>query len=329
MSIYKDLVRALAYQSGLLGLLHKIRNRRTLTVFMFHRVLPATSNAYAAAEHEYTFTRAGFAECLDFIRKHYNLVDVDQVMAHIESDTALPSRAGLITFDDGWRDTVIHALPELEKRQLPGLLFLATSVLDDDGTAWWQDALVQTLAREGNLASLESSLGICDVAAIDRKTRIYKVTAAVGEMSPEARLELLHAYDAPLTSERQMLSRADMRDLGSIKLAGHGHSHVPLTHSADPINDLQRSHEVLKELGAHADVMSFPHGAVDDAVRTAARRTGFTTCFSSKPMLMDTRKPWSGDIGRIHMPENAWTTGTNGISPAKLATFLFFRPSAA
>jgi hypothetical protein len=95
------------------------------------------------------------------------------------------------------------------------------------------------------------------------------------------------------------------------------------------LGDLQRSHGVLQEIGAHADVMSFPHGAVDDAVRTAARRAGFTTCFSSKPVLMDARKPWPDDIGRIHIPENAWTTGANGISPAKLATFLFFRPSAA
>jgi len=329
MSTYKDLVRALAYRSGLLGLLHRIRNRHTLTVFMFHRVLPATSSAYASAEREYTFTREGFAECLDFVRKHYNLVDIDQVTAHVESGAPLPARAGLITFDDGWRDTATHALPELEKRRLPGLLFLATSVLDDDGAAWWQDALVQTLAREGDLARLESMLGISAVDAIDLRTRIYNVTAAVGEMSPDARLEFLHACHAPLTPERQMLSRADVRKLGSIKLAGHGHSHVPLTHSADPLDDLQRSHGVLQELGAHANVMSFPHGAVDDAVRTAARRAGFTTCFSSKPVLMDVRKPWPGDIGRIHVPENAWTTGANGINPAKLATFLFFRPSAA
>jgi len=329
MSTYKDLVRALAYRSGLLSFLHNIRNRDTLTVFMFHRVLPATSGAYAAAEREYTFTREGFAKCLDFIRKHYNLIDVDQVTAHVESGAPLPARAGLITFDDGWRDTAVHALPELEKRQLPGLLFLATSVLDDDDSTWWQDALVQTLAREDNLASLESSLGISGVVAIDRRTRIYNVTAAVGEMSPDARLEFLHSCHAPLTSERQMLSRADVRKLGSISLAGHGHSHVPLTHSADPLGDLQRSHGILQELGAHAGVMSFPHGAVDDAVRTAARRAGFTTCFSSKPVLMDARKPWPDDIGRIHIPENAWTTGANGISPAKLATFLFFRPSAA
>jgi len=296
-----------------------------LTVFMFHRVLPANSDEYDYAEREYTFTRKGFGQCLDFILKHYNVIDLDQLKAHTEAAAGLPHRAGLITFDDGWRDTVLHAQPELKKRGLPGVLFLATSVLDGLEARWWQDALVEILLSSGNLKKLESSLNIPIVEGESRKIRIYRVTAGVGGMADDARQTFLQSWNVHSATERQMLSREELRDLHPIRIAGHGHSHIPLTALQDPFGDLQRSRMLLKELGAEADAMSFPHGAVNEKVRAMANRAGFAMCFSSNPVLMDTRKKWVADIGRIHVPENYWTTGPSGIDPAKLASFLFFR----
>ncbi|KRA33127.1 hypothetical protein ASD68_08765 [Rhodanobacter sp. Root627] len=296
---------------------------------MFHRVLPAESDDYACAEREYAFTRGGFGQCLDFIHKHYNVIDLGDLKTHAESKGGLPDRAGLITFDDGWRDTALYAQPELEKRGLPAVLFLATSVLDDEDDRWWQDALVEILLSPGNLEGLESTLNIPVSEKDNRRARIYRITASVGGMAKDARRSFLQSWNVRAAVGRQMLSRGELRNLALIKVAGHGHSHVPLTSLQDPLADLQQSHVLLEELGAEADVMSFPHGAVSEAVRVQAHRAGFAMCFNSEPVLMDTRVQWTSDIGRIHIPENEWTTGPAGIDPAKLATFLFFRPGAA
>lgn len=325
----KSAARTIAYRSGLLGAAHRLRNKNTLTVFMFHRVLPAESDNYACAEREYTFTRTGFGQCLDFIHKHYNVVDLNCLKAHAESKSGLPNRAGLITFDDGWRDTALYALPELEKRGLPAVLFLATSVLDAVDDRWWQDALVEIVLSPGQLRRLESSLNISISKSDSRKTRIYRVTACVGGMTEDARHAFLQSWKVHPATGRQMLSREEVHHLGPIRVAGHGHSHIPLTALPDPLVDLQHSRVLLEELDAEADVMSFPHGAVNDSVRVLASRAGFAMCFSSDPVLMDTRVKWVSDIGRIHIPENEWTSGPSGIDAAKLATFLFFRSRAA
>lgn len=325
----RPIVRTMAYRSGLLGLVHRLRNRNTLTVFMFHRVLPADSTAYARAEQEYTFTREGFGQCLDFIRKHYNVVDLDKLKAHVAGGVSMPARAALITFDDGWRDTALHALPELELRGLPAVLFLATSVLDTVDDRWWQDALTEVIQRPGSLGALESSLNVPASRSDTHETRVHRVTARVGEMGLFKRQAFLQSWDVQPVSGRQMLSREEVRHLGPIRVAGHGHSHISLTALQDPLADLQHSHALLEGLGADAEAMSFPHGAVNDTVRELAQRAGFSMCFSSNPVLMDTRARWSSDIGRIHIPENEWTAGPSGIDASKLATFLFFRSVAA
>ena len=46
----KDVLRTALYRCGLLGGLHRWRNRHILTVLMFHRVLPADDPALAQAD---------------------------------------------------------------------------------------------------------------------------------------------------------------------------------------------------------------------------------------------------------------------------------------
>ncbi len=59
-AILKDLSRTALYRCGALGAWHRWRNRRALTVLMFHRVLPADHPTFTLAEREFTFTLDGF-----------------------------------------------------------------------------------------------------------------------------------------------------------------------------------------------------------------------------------------------------------------------------
>ena len=74
VSLVKDGLRSIAYRCGFLGLFHRVRNRRTLTILMFHRVLPAPSAEYECAEREFTMSGQGFSRCLEFLERHYNAV---------------------------------------------------------------------------------------------------------------------------------------------------------------------------------------------------------------------------------------------------------------
>ena len=158
----KRALRCFAYASGVLGLMHQLRNRRTLTVFMFHRVLPADSGAYSFSEREFSFTVDGFRQTLDFICRHYNVVSHEAIRANVEHNVPLPDRAGLITFDDGWRDTLIYAFPELKKRNLPAVLFLS----DEDDVLEKRELCARESAALGRLELWDELVHHRDVVAV-------------------------------------------------------------------------------------------------------------------------------------------------------------------
>lgn len=328
MAAAKTVLRKLLYRMGVLGLAHRLRNRDTLTVFMFHRVLPKHSAEYQTAEKEFTFSVEGFGRCLDFIQRHYHVVSQAEVTAHLNGEQHLPHCAGLITFDDGWRDTLTHALSELEQRNLPAVLFLATEVVDLQTNDWWQDVLVELLEQEGGLSSIKSALAIRQIPGESRAEELRRITATLGALEELQRQAILQPRVSRSSGARQMLTRADLELLRpSITLAGHGHSHAPLSHHPRAGDDLAACRTQLQAMGGEDTVLSFPHGAYNAATLQQAHSAGFRICYSSDPILVNTSLTRSTQtpLGRIHVPENEWTCDAKGIADEKLAMFLFFR----
>ncbi len=324
MRLVKRVARQLGYVSGLFGALHRIRNRRTLTVFMFHRVLPRDSVAFARAEKEFTFSVDGFGVCLDFLSRHYQLISLADVRNALSGGPPLPDCAGLVTFDDGWRDTLAHALPELARRRIPGVLFLTTEVTELSANRWWQDALVERLTQASQPERIAKALDL------PPGTSLSQLTAALAQTPVERRQALVSDHAANELLERQMLSSSELAGLAPwIMIAGHGHSHAPLIDASMATAELSACAAYLKGHGAETDCMSFPHGVVRPEVLPVAAAAGFGLCFTSEPHL--NRLPFQPSqpprlLGRIHIPENEWTMESGRISPARLANFLFWRP---
>ncbi len=333
--LIKRLAREVLYRSGVFGVYHRLRNRKALTVLMFHRVLPSDDPALKHADREFTFTAEGFRSVLDFVQRHYNAVSLQAVTDALHGKRSLPSRPLLITFDDGWRDTLTHAMPELRRRKLPALMFVASeAVCAEHEDRWWQDALVAVMAQPNGKAALCRRVGLDEAAARQLSVERY-LSAWVAGQSPEQRRALIEAV-APgewmAITQRQMVNPVDVqvwRDAG-FDVGGHGHSHAPLTLVGDVADELNRSFAYLQGLASVAPSMSFPHGAVSDALVQSARQAGFGLMFTSAPNLVSL----SGDasslatLGRIHVPENEWTCAGGLVSPPMLATFLFARPIA-
>ena len=330
MEILKDGLRTALYRCGALGAWHRWRNRHALTVLMFHRVLPADDPAFALAEREFTFTLDGFRRTLDFVQRHYNVVSLGDLQTARLGQTHLPANPLLITFDDGWRDTLTHAAPELARRGLPAVLFLASEVVELESPRWWQDALVAALAEPGASARLCAAAGWTEAPT---GSMGQALAAHLGAM-PETERQAWLAQHAPgvlgQIADRQMVMLSELKATESSPLAigAHGHTHSPLTLSPDPEAELQASQRMLGTLHQEVRSMSFPHGAWSGELVLAARKSGFDWIFTSDPVLVDASH-WPNPmpaLGRVHVPESAWTCRANRIDPARLATFLFFRP---
>ena len=330
-SAIKDTVRTVLYRSGVLGAWHRRRNKHALTVLMFHRVLPAGSDALAQSEREFAFSVEGFRRTLDFVARHYSVVDLAQVKAAIDGQGKLPACPLLITFDDGWRDTVEFAMPELKKRGLPALLFLATEVLDLEQARWWQDAAVAVLASPQTAPKLLQALGM-PADASTQPGYSQRVAAKLAGMPEAQRRQVIQQADPQVLQRidaRQMVSADDLRQWtdNGFDLGGHGHSHSPIAYATDPRAEVLDCRSHLRALGLEDLSLSYPHGVKNDASRELLKEAGFEVVFDSNPCLANVANlpRLRFDVPRIHLPENAWTTRNGRIDPARLALYLFPR----
>lgn len=327
---FKDGLRTALYHCGALGAVHRWRNRKALTVLMFHRVLPEEEHAFSTAEREFTFTLQGFRQTLDFVQRHYRVVSLEALDAARLGRAPLPRNPLLITFDDGWRDTLTHALPELRGRSLPAVLFVASEVTELDSARWWQDALVAAMAQPGAHDRLCTAAGWQTAPPGGLSQALAAHLASKSESERRAWLAQHAPEVKEVPKDRQMVTLADLKSVHSapLSIGGHGHTHSPLTLSPHPVTELETSQRLLDELNQGARSMSFPHGAYTNELVSHARASGFDWIFTSDATLgnIDSLKGVPPALGRIHVPENIWTCRHSRIDPARLATFLFFRP---
>ena len=331
--LLKVKLRNALYKLGLFGSIHHFRNRRTLTTFMFHRVLPASSWAYELSDKEFTFTVEGFGHCLDFIQRHYNPVSSRDIAEAICGHGTLPDRAALISFDDGWADTINYAVPELKCRGLSGVIFIASSVLESQTDQWWQDTLVGVQTSDIQARDLALALGVQpEIAVCPGQVRDHVMACALAVLDESSRTAILGKFAKDVETGRQMVRHDDLEtvDRSVLSLGAHGHTHAPLCNVQNSIAELQTSFDEIKGIGGEP-CMSYPHGSYNARLTEEAKQVGFVSIFTSDPLLTDTKNTLlgAGALGRIHVPENQWTCQHGKISFPMLATFLFFRSIAA
>ena len=327
-----DLVKKSLYGSGLLGLFHHFRNRRTLTVIMFHRVIDPADPRWASCDPDYTLDTALFDRCLAFFRRHYNMISVDDVLAARRGERRLPDRALLMTFDDGWSDNVDFALPRLRAARLPALLFLVADVVGRR-LPFYQERLVGGW-RLGKVkaADLLAAAGRGRATAGNTMKTLREAIAAIEQLDDADRAAALAPFAAAMDDgHRHMLLAEELGLLqrGGVAIGLHGKTHTPLTRAADLDAELAGARD---QVAPHLDpaesptTMSFPHGRYTPAIAERARQAGYELVFTSDPTInpVADRPDWL--LGRIGFEQPGIVDKDGGFRADKLALLLFRKP---
>jgi peptidoglycan/xylan/chitin deacetylase (PgdA/CDA1 family) len=102
-------------------------------VFTYHRV-GAMDPAYDSGIWD--ASPAQFEEQVSFLEREFDVIDLDDL------ETAVGAGRGryvLLTFDDGYRDNVVEALPILVRHGVRATFFVTTGFLDRREIAWWDE----------------------------------------------------------------------------------------------------------------------------------------------------------------------------------------------
>jgi peptidoglycan/xylan/chitin deacetylase (PgdA/CDA1 family) len=310
----RDSTRRALYRTGLLSLYHQLRNRQTLTVVAFHRVLKRHDPRWKTALVPWTISDDMFDACLAFLKRHYTVVTLDEVKASLKCTRPLPPRSLLITFDDGFADNSEYALPLLRKHGVSATVFISSDVIGRDRRPWTEDllwAFSAGLVHQRELAKLHALLG--DGSSFDPEDPkliwdIVRRGPAIEEARVEAALSSLQIELHRIRQPRQMLNAEEIVTLlaAGISIGAHGKSHVALPFSANILTELYWPRIVLNDVAAGhtrepVDTLSCPHGAYTPEIVERALAGGYTIVFTSDASLcvLDNGFLPSPVVGRI------------------------------
>lgn len=113
--------------------------RGRLSIFIFHRVLPAPDPLFPGEVDCEQFDRM-----VGWIASWFRVLPLEAAVQALRNGT-LPDGAAAITFDDGYADNLHHAQPLLRKHGACATLFVATGFLG--GGCMWNDRVIESVRR--------------------------------------------------------------------------------------------------------------------------------------------------------------------------------------
>lgn len=99
-----------------------------LNVIMYHYVREIKNSRFPEIKGLETEL---FREQLLYLKKYYNFVTIEEVIASLEGTFKLPSKAVLLTFDDGYKDHYTNVFPILKEFGLQGSFYIPAKTVKE------------------------------------------------------------------------------------------------------------------------------------------------------------------------------------------------------
>jgi peptidoglycan/xylan/chitin deacetylase (PgdA/CDA1 family) len=103
-------------------------NRKRVIILCYHGVTE-NSNRYPGSSVGQDVYRDNFARHLDYLRRHYRIISLDEYVAARRAHKPLQPYTVVVTFDDGFLNFATVAAPLLAERNIPSTVFVITDAL--------------------------------------------------------------------------------------------------------------------------------------------------------------------------------------------------------
>ena len=274
-----------------------IQERKDRYVLGYHRILSAKQAQCEGVHHSLWITPEMLESQIRWMRCVGEIVSYSRIIDFTKSsDRPLFT----LTFDDGWKDNNVHALPILRKYHVPALIFLATDAVETGALFWPQDIATKTqrVAAKGRSEQVVASLLECwPERAPGRHVKQATVTVLVEQwieaiklLDERERRQYIEQYFRRLNLsttplEGFIMSWEEAREMHAfgIDFGSHTHHHSILKGLPAELieNELKLSRSLIAEnLQIEADSFCYPNGRYSGTEGAILSRCGYRFGFS-------------------------------------------------
>lgn len=220
-----------------------------LTILSYHEI----ADREQALIPDFAVSPTMFVRQIDWLRNNgYHFVSVDDLLADKAGRRALPDKAVLITFDDGYRSVYDHAWPLLKMLHIPSVVAVVGIWEEDKGTVNFDGHVIP----RDKVMTWQELRELSDSGLVEIASHSYDLHRGIpgnpqGNLQPAA------------TTRRWLPERKTYEDEVSYRKRVEA--------------DLKMSSELIKQrIGRGPRIIAWPYGRYNAGLRAAAARYGMT-----------------------------------------------------
>lgn len=273
-------------------------------ILLYHKI--------AKLQHDYNdlgVTPENFRYQLEYIKKHYEIVPLEQV----KDDTAA------ITFDDGFKDFYTEAYPYLSENNIPASLFITTGKIDSKEELWTSELLrIIFIGNDhSSYCHLEMPAFSYDfpVRRLEDKIIMYRAIRRLCMKSEEAVLQSIilqlrkwAGVDSVGREEYLFLTECEIQALSKdslVTIGAHTHNHISLGAFSKEYQEKEIIHskaELERIIGKEVQYFSYPFGQrydYNEETIEILKHSGIKNAYTT---LLQSGKDAEYEVPRIAVP---------------------------
>jgi peptidoglycan/xylan/chitin deacetylase (PgdA/CDA1 family) len=269
-------------------------------VLMFHHVRPESQGNFRPNAH-LEVTPEFLRTAIRLVReKGLDIVDLDEARRRLVEHDERPFCA--ITFDDGYRDNLVHAYPVLKAEGAPFTIFVATGLIDRTADLWWR-VVEKVVAKQESIAvEMDGSLSYLATRSLGQKAQVaHRLIDWLMEIDEDRQrafvkdLAWRYGVDTRAMVDEEIMTWDELRQIAAdplVTIGAHTVGHyalakLPLSRARSEVEGGARVLEAA--LGRRPHHFAYPYGFEEAAGQREFRLLsdlGFHTAVTTRPGLL-------------------------------------------
>jgi peptidoglycan/xylan/chitin deacetylase (PgdA/CDA1 family) len=289
----KTLIANTLYYSGLLSLIKNSKFRDRACVLAYHRILPEGAAASTHSAGAIITDSELFRQHLRWLKEEFQIIDMAELQAVLLNDQPLSANSLLITFDDGWWDNFVHAMPALAAEGVPATIFLPYNYIGT-GEVFWQEEMLARLTQLSRCEDDSDRALLIELAGIEGDADKELLRSVVTKLKAKPYVEIYQILER--LRQHQLQRSIDMtlegyldwqqvKQMGEVNVSfgSHALSHRVLTQIEleEARHEISESRDLIKQkIGKEVETIAYPNGncnsSIEQFVAESGYRLGFT-----------------------------------------------------